>query len=135
MNATPADAQRTEPAEDRTGGCLCDRIRFTAQGPAGFPHTCTCRHCQELCGTPVMWWVGFATVTWAGEGGEPTWYVTFLGEAKRGFCPTCGSRVAAIDSDIPDIGINVALDDSSGEELVPIHASFHDNAVRACRPL
>ncbi|MFD0355630.1 hypothetical protein ACFVHW_18135 [Streptomyces sp. NPDC127110] len=62
-----------------------------------------------------MWWVGFATVSWTGEGGEPTWYETFPGEAKRGFCPTCGSRVAAIDSDIPEIGINVtALDETSG---------------------
>lgn len=132
MNATStAGAQRTEPAEDRTGGCLCGRIRFTAQGPAVFPHTCECGHCQKLGGTPVMWWVGFKTITWIGEGGEPTWYETFPGEAKRGFCPTCGSRVAAIDSDIPEIGINVtALDDTSGEDLVPIHASFHDNAVR-----
>jgi hypothetical protein len=62
---------------------------------------------------------------------EPTWYGTFEGGAKRGLCPTCGSRVAAIDSDIPEIGINVtALDDTSGTDLVPIHASFHDNAVR-----
>lgn len=36
-----------------------------------------------------MWWVGFKTINWTGEGGEPTWYETFPGEAKRGFCPTC----------------------------------------------
>ncbi|MGW6208945.1 hypothetical protein ACWF9B_35555 [Streptomyces sp. NPDC055089] len=42
-----------------------------------------------------MWWVGFEGVTWTGES-EPTWYETFEGEAKRGFCPTCGSRIAAI---------------------------------------
>jgi hypothetical protein len=77
-----------------------------------------------------MWWVGFETVAWTGES-EPTWYETFEGEAKRGFCSTCGSRVAAIDSNIPEIGINVtALDDTSGADLVPIHASFKDNAVR-----
>jgi hypothetical protein len=77
-----------------------------------------------------MWWVGFEQVTWAGEGGEPTWYETFPGEAKRGFCPRCGSRVAAIDSDIPEIGINVtALDNTSGADLMPVNASFRDNAV------
>jgi len=131
MNATPAaDAQGAEEAGGRTGGCLCVRIRFTARGPAVFPHTCACGHCQKLGGTPVMWWVGFETVAWTGES-EPTWYETFEGEAKRGFCSTCGSRVAAIDSDIPEIGINVtALDDTSGADLVPIHASFKDNAVR-----
>lgn len=32
-----------------------------------------------------MWWVGFETVTWTGEGGQPTWYETFEGHAKRGF--------------------------------------------------
>ena len=41
MNATPAaDAQGAEEAEARTGGCLCGRIRFTARGPAVFPHLC-----------------------------------------------------------------------------------------------
>ncbi|MEV6022622.1 hypothetical protein [Streptomyces sp. NPDC052036] len=61
--------------------------------------------------------MGFATVTWTGES-KPTWCETFEGEAKRGFCPTCGSRVAAIDSDIPETGINVtALDDTSGTDL------------------
>lgn len=130
MDATPAaDAPGTGDAGDRTGSCLCGRIRFTARGPAVFPHTCACGHCQKLGDTPVMWWVGFETVTWTGES-EPTWYETFEDEAKRGFCPTCGSRVAAIDSDIPEIGINVtALDDTSGADLVPIHASFRGNAV------
>ncbi|MFI5744175.1 GFA family protein [Streptomyces anulatus] len=134
MNATPAtDAQGAETAGERTGGCLCGRIRFTTRGPAVFPHTCACRHCQKLGGAPVMWWVGFETVTWTGEGAEPTWYETFEGEAKRGFCPTCGSRLAAIDSDIPEIGINVtALDDTSGEDLVPIHASFHETPCTGC---
>ncbi|MEU3480991.1 GFA family protein [Streptomyces sp. NPDC033754] len=95
------DAQGAETAGERTGGCLCGRIRFTTRGPAVFPHSCACRHCQKLGGTPVMWWVGFETVTWSGEGGEPTWYETFDGEAKRGFRPACGSRLAAIDRDIP----------------------------------
>ncbi|MFE6977118.1 GFA family protein [Streptomyces sp. NPDC057682] len=127
MNTTFA----AEPAEagERTGGCLCGRIRFTALGPATFAHTCACAHCQKLGGTPLMWWVGFGTVIWTGTS-EPTWYETFEGEAKRGFCPTCGSRIAALDSDIREMGINVtALDDTSRTDLVPVHASFHENTV------
>lgn len=48
---------------------LCGRIRFTTRGPAVFPHTCACEHCQKLGGAPVMWWVGFETVrgTWGGR--------------------------------------------------------------------
>lgn len=37
MKATPAVV---EAAQERTGGCLCGRIRFTAMGPAVYPHTC-----------------------------------------------------------------------------------------------
>jgi hypothetical protein len=76
-----------------------------------------------------MAWVGFPAekFTWTGEGGEPTWYNTFP-TTKRGFCPTCGSTVAAIDDGSDDIGIAMmALDDHSA--LVPVHQSFKPNAV------
>ncbi|WP_438479105.1 MULTISPECIES: GFA family protein [Streptomyces violaceusniger group] len=53
MNATAAaGAQGAEDTEERTGGCLCGRIRFTTRGPAVFPHTCACEHCQKLGGAP-----------------------------------------------------------------------------------
>ena len=131
MNATPAEA-----TEERTGGCLCGRIRFAVKGKAIYPHLCSCGHCQKLGGAPVMWWAGFSEVSWTGEGGEPTWYTTFEGEAQRAFCPGCGSRLAAIDSDIPDVGINVtALDDTSGQDLTPVNQSFRDNAVSWLPPV
>lgn len=136
MNATAAaDAQGAEDTEGRTGGCLCGRIRFTTRGPAVFPHTCACEHCQKLGGTPVMWWVGFRDGHL--DRRERADLVRDLRRrAKRGFGLTCGSRVAAIDSDIPEIGINVtALDDTSGTDLVPIHASFRDNALHWLPPL
>lgn len=129
MNATPrvvADAQ------ERSGGCLCGRVRFTVRGEAVYPHTCSCRHCKRLGGGPMMWWAGFApeNVTWT-AGAEPTWFETFKGEAWRGFCPCCGSRLAAIDSGVPELGIVVtALDDVSGADLVPVNQSFRDEAVR-----
>ncbi|MFF3667199.1 GFA family protein [Microtetraspora malaysiensis] len=128
MNRT---ADTVAATQERSGGCLCGRIRFTVKGKAAYPHTCSCPHCQKLGGGPMMWWAGFAPkdVTWTGES-EPTWFETFEGEAKRGFCPHCGSRLAAIDSDVPDLGIVVtALDDTSGPDLVPVNQSFRDNAV------
>jgi hypothetical protein len=129
MNAT-LDVAATKGL--RSGGCLCGWIRFTVNGEAVYPHTCSCGHCQKLGGGPMMWWAGFAPddVTWTGEGGEPTYFETFEGEAKRGFCPRCGSRLSGIDSDIPELGIVVtALDDTSGDDLVPVNQSFRDNAV------
>ncbi|WP_435059217.1 GFA family protein [Streptomyces sp. bgisy060] len=129
MNATPAVV---EADQERTGGCLCGKIRFTVRGKAVYPHLCSCEHCQKLGGAPVMWWAGWPTdaITWTGEGGEPTYFTTFKDEAQRGFCPDCGARISAIDSDIPELGINVtALDDTSSPDLVPVNQSFKDNAV------
>ncbi|WP_381805358.1 GFA family protein [Streptomyces niveus] len=129
MNATPDIVAVTQ---ERSGGCLCGRIRFIVRGEAVYPHTCSCPHCQKLGGGPMMWWAGFAPddVAWTGEGGEPTWFETFEGEARRGFCPHCGSGLAAIDSDVPELGIVVtALDDTSGDDLVPVNQSFRENRV------
>ncbi|MER5439121.1 GFA family protein [Streptomyces sp. NPDC002790] len=128
MNATP---DIVPAAQKRTGGCLCGKIRFTVKGEAVYPHTCSCPHCKRLGGGPMMWWAGFApeNVIWT-NGVEPTWYTTFEGEAQRGFCPNCGSRLAAIDKDVPELGIVVtALDDTSGADLVPVNQSFRDDAV------
>ncbi|MFJ6437815.1 hypothetical protein [Streptomyces sp. NPDC091416] len=64
--------------------------------------------------------MGFEGVSWTGES-KPTWYETFEGKAKRGFCVNCDSMIAAIDSDISEIGINVAaLDDTSSADFVPV---------------
>lgn len=49
---------------------------------------------------------------------------------------TCGSRVAAVDCDVPEIGINVpALDDAGGADLTPVNASFRRNAVHWMPPV
>lgn len=127
MNATDIVAA----AQERSGGCLCGQIRFTVRGKAVYPHTCSCPHCQKLGGGPMIWWAGFAPedVTWE-SGIEPAWYETFKDEAQRGSCPNCHSTLAAIDKDVPELGIVVtALDDTSGADLVPVNQSFRDNAV------
>ncbi|MCP2319342.1 hypothetical protein APR12_004709 [Nocardia amikacinitolerans] len=111
------------------GGCLCGRIRFRADAEAGWPHLCSCPHCQKLAGGPLTAWVDFPldTFEWTGEGGEPAWYNTYPTTA-RGFCPTCGSLVAAIDYGGTAMGITMmALDDHSA--LTPVHQSCKDNAV------
>ncbi|MGW4325978.1 GFA family protein [Nocardia sp. NPDC004573] len=111
------------------GGCLCGQIRFRADAEANWPHLCSCEHCQKLAGGPVTAWVDFPleTFAWTGNGGEPTWYHTYP-TTKRGFCPNCGSLVAAIDEGGDAMGITMmALDDHSA--LTPVHQSCKDNAV------
>ncbi len=114
----------------RTGGCLCGKIRFSATGEPDYPHTCSCQHCQKLGGGPMMSWVSFPLTgfAWTGEGGEPSWYYTFEGETKRGFCPTCGTQVCALDDDGDSIAITLSALDSA-DDLIPVNQSFRDDAV------
>jgi hypothetical protein len=124
MNATPYYTQA------RAGGCLCGKIRFTVTGEPDYPHTCSCLHCQKLGGGPMMSWVSFPLdgLAWTGEGGEPSWYYTFVGETKRGFCPACGSQLCALDDGGNSIAITLsALDDAA--DLIPVNQSFRDDAV------
>jgi hypothetical protein len=117
---------------DRTGGCLCGKIRFVVTDEPDYPHVCSCRHCQKRAGGPMQSWVSFpiAGLRWTGEAGEPTWYDTFPGETRRGFCPTCGSHVAAFDYGDSMIGINLsALDYPNDPRLIPINQSFRSDAV------
>ncbi|SEP53736.1 GFA family protein [Amycolatopsis saalfeldensis] len=113
----------------RTGGCLCRQLRFRATGEPDYPHTCSCRHCQHLGGGPMMSWVSFPLTGfswWAGS--EPSWYYTFEGETKRGFCPNCGTQVCALDDDGDSIAITLSALDSA-DDLTPVNQSFRDDAV------
>jgi hypothetical protein len=109
----------------RSGGCLCGKIRFTVAGAPDDPHICLCEHCQKRAGAPLQWWVGFRMtgLEWTGEGGEPTWFDTYPGQTRRGFCPGCGSHIAALDyGNEGIIGILVtALDDPDDPLLVPVN--------------
>ncbi|MFE3653335.1 GFA family protein [Streptomyces sp. NPDC059152] len=122
MSATPDTAERT-------GGCLCRKIRFKATGEPDYPHTCSCPHCKALSGGPMMAWVSFPLqgLIWTGEGGEPSWHYTWP-DSKRGFCPTCGTQVCALDEGADDIALTFfTLDDPSN--LIPVNQSFRGDAV------
>jgi len=96
------------------GGCLCGNIRFTAQPPAEFPHTCSCTMCQRHSGALTVAWVEFPAdnVAWTGPGGAPaTWRSSE--KSSRAFCPVCGSTIGAIDDD-PVIALVLGAFDKPG---------------------
>jgi len=113
-----------------TGGCLCGAIRFEAIGPAGKPHTCSCKMCQRHTGALTAAWVEFPkdAVTWTGSGGAPSVYRS-SDFSSRSFCPTCGSTLGAID-DKPVVAMLLgAFDSPNRKELMP---TFH--SYRTARP-
>jgi hypothetical protein len=107
------------------GGCLCGHIRFIATGPAGKPHTCSCKLCQRHSGALTVAWVEFAAdqVQWSGPGGAPaTWRSSEW--SSRAFCPRCGSTIGAID-DKPVIALALGgFDAVNRQELAPLSHSY-----------
>lgn len=107
------------------GGCLCGQIRFSAEGPALKPHTCSCRICQRHSGALTVSWVEFARdrVEWTGPGGAPSvWRSSEY--SSRAFCPSCGSTLGAID-DNPVIALVLGVFDKPARaELAPTGHSF-----------
>jgi hypothetical protein len=107
------------------GGCLCGHIRFKAQGPAEWPHTCSCRLCQRHSGALTVAWVEFDKdrVQWTGKGGVPaTWRSSE--KSSRAFCPKCGSTLGAID-DAPTVALMLgSFDAPNRKELAPVGHSY-----------
>ncbi|MDR6951740.1 hypothetical protein J2X65_001089 [Ancylobacter sp. 3268] len=109
------------------GGCLCGGIRFEAVGPAGNPHSCSCRTCQRHTGAPTALWVEFPAdrIVWTGPAGRPSTYRS-SDISSRAFCPTCGSTIGALD-DAPVVALLVGtFDDATSPELVRAEHSFTD---------
>ncbi|MEM7599757.1 MAG: GFA family protein [Pseudomonadota bacterium] len=97
-----------------TGGCLCGDIRFEADGPPDFPHTCSCTMCQRHSGALTVAWVEFPRdkVRWTGPLGAPSLWRS-SDKSSRAFCPTCGSTIGAVD-DAPVIALVTGIFDNPG---------------------
>ena len=110
------------------GGCLCGAIRFAAQPPANFPHTCSCTMCQRHSGALTVAWVEFPAdaVNWTGPGGEPAKWRSSDG-SSRAFCPTCGSTLGAID-DAPVIALSLGVFDKLG--AAALRPTSHSNIAK-----
>jgi hypothetical protein len=118
-------------AKTLTGGCLCGAVRFEAKGPAGRPHTCSCRMCQRHTGALTACWVEFPreSVAWTGPAGAPATFRSSP-QSSRAFCPSCGSSLGAID-DAPVIALLLGAFDKPGQaRLRPVSHSYRGGRPR-----
>ena len=72
-----------------TGSCLCGAVRYRIEGQPGPVWGCHCAQCRKSSGH-------FGAASRVDRSGikiegEPRWYESTPGVARRGFCPTCGS--------------------------------------------
>lgn len=70
------------------GSCLCGALRYTVDQPLGPVTACHCTQCRKISGhyaaaVPAEW----SNVT---VHGDPKWFESSP-QARRGFCPNCGS--------------------------------------------
>jgi hypothetical protein len=100
-----------------TGGCLCGGVRYEAEAYLSSAYYCHCTLCQRNNGAPFEIGIPVKSGTLRFVEGEPSWYMA-KSTGYRGFCATCGSRLAWKPSDpADDWATNIvpgSLDDASG---------------------
>ena len=93
-----------------TGGCLCGRVRYTAEGDPNFAAVCHCRSCQRYTGSAFEPLMVFPSQAVKVEGDLKTYdEVADSGKSvHRRFCPNCGSGVMAEVDAMPGVIIVLA---------------------------
>ena len=108
------------------GGCLCGKVRYSADAEPIFAGVCHCSTCQKASGSafnivvavpkPAVTLTGnVSTYEGRGDTGSPTY---------RRFCPACGSPVAveaAIMADVVMIPVGTLDDPSSLKPAMQIY--------------
>ncbi|MET9887143.1 aldehyde-activating protein [Streptomyces sp. NPDC006430] len=75
----------------------------------------------------MMSWVSFPLDGLAWSGAEPSWHYTWP-DSKRGFCPSCGSQICALDDGATSIAVTLSAL-GNPPDLVPVNQSFRETAV------
>ena len=75
-----------------SGGCLCGKIRYLAEGEPLRAVHCHCEMCRRASGAAFLTFVHFPIHGFSWLGGEPKRYRSSA-DAERGFCEVCGSTV------------------------------------------
>ena len=88
-----------------TGGCLCGRVRYSADAEPVFTAVCHCRNCQKQAGTAFSIVVAIPRAALTVTGHTKTFHDT--GDSgqpvDRRFCPECGSPIVSEVAVMPEI--------------------------------
>jgi hypothetical protein len=99
------------------GGCLCGKVRYSANVEPAFTGVCHCRDCQKFTGSAFASVVAVPKDSLSIQGKLTTYSKAGdTGQAlERRFCPECGSGIVDEAAVMPGVVmINVGtLDDSS----------------------
>lgn len=125
---------RRESTRIRTGGCLCEGVRYKTVGTLRAVTNCFCGQCQKTSGhhfaateaqLSQFELINHATLSWYPSSNR----------AKRGFCNRCGSSLFWQKNESPAISITAGtLDKPTGLEttrniFVADKSDYHDLPV------
>ena len=100
-----------------TGGCLCGKVRYSANVEPAFVGVCHCRDCQKFSGSAFAIVVAVPEPALSVEGNLSAF--SKPGDSgksiERRFCPVCGSGIGDVASVMPGVVMLNAgtLDDAS----------------------
>ena len=99
------------------GGCLCGKVRYSAEGEPAFVAVCHCTDCQNFTGSAFGVVVGVPKPALSIQGKVTTYSKN--GDTGRSisrqFCPECGSSIAEEVEAVPGVVMIASgtLDDTS----------------------
>jgi len=112
------------------GGCLCGKVRYTADAEPVFVGVCHCTDCQKETGTAFNVVVAIPQPELSLQGSLKTFSARGDSgkEVHRQFCPECGSTITSAPDALPGVEIIRAgtLDDRSW--VTPVMEIFCDSA-------
>jgi hypothetical protein len=112
------------------GGCLCGKVRYSADAEPAFVGVCHCKDCQKESGTAFNIVVAIPQPALALQGAVKAFDAH--GDSGKGvrrrFCPECGSTLLSEPEALPGVAILRAgtLDDTSS--LTPQMEIYCDSA-------
>jgi hypothetical protein len=93
----------------REGGCLCDAVRFKAEGEPLNVRICHCRNCQKAMGSPFFARALFDQRALKIEG--ETAHYPSSPALERVFCKKCGTRLFSRRTNGTVVGVALAAFD------------------------
>ena len=102
--------------EKLEGGCQCGAIRYQISGEPVMAAICHCSMCRRANGAPVVAWAMYqeSKVTFGKD--SPKLFASSA-EAKRGFCPVCGTQISFTAEYIPGL-IDITIGSLDHPEMV-----------------
>jgi hypothetical protein len=105
-------------ASSFAGGCLCEAVRYECLAEPVMSANCYCRDCQRSTGSAMAPLLIVPKAAFKFTKGNLRYFEVTAesgNKVRRGFCADCGSPVASLLSDMPNVVVIKAasLDDPS----------------------